>query len=105
METLVNSFIKTRRFPCNRHKFHDHEFACYRLDESQAKPIDGEGNEIARSATSNVSFHSANGGKVQQTSDPFLTKHQNVLLPYITQNKQEQSCAKPLTASPCRKQS
>jgi hypothetical protein len=27
-------------------------------------------------------FHNANGRKVQQMSDPFLIKYQNVLLPY-----------------------
>jgi len=40
-------------------------------------------------------FHNAKGRKVQQTSDPFLIKHQIVLLPYIKQNNQErvvQSC-------------
>jgi hypothetical protein len=28
-------------------------------------------------------------GKAQQTPDQFLSKHQNVLLPYIKQNNQE----------------
>jgi len=59
------------------------------LDESQDKGTDGAGNEISRSGTSNVSFHSAIGGKVQQTSDPFLIKHQNVLLSSSNQNNQE----------------
>jgi hypothetical protein len=44
------------------------------LDESKDKRTDGAGNEILRSGTSNVSFHNASGRKVQQTSDPFLTK-------------------------------
>ena len=90
METVVNSFIKTRPFPCKRRIFQDHEFACHGLNESQDKRTgDGAGNEISRSGTSHVSFHNRNGGKVQQTSDPFLIKHQNVLLPYIKQNNQE----------------
>jgi hypothetical protein len=84
VEVLVNSFIKTRPFACKRHirVFQDHEFACHGLDESQDKRTDGAGNEISRLGTSNVSLHNANGRKVQQTSDPFLTKRQNVLLPY-----------------------
>jgi hypothetical protein len=89
MEALVNSFIKTIPFPCKRHKFQDYEFACHGLDESQDKRTDGAGNKISRSVTSNVSFHNANGGDVQQTSDPFLVKHQNVLLLYIKQTNQE----------------
>ena len=95
--------IKTRPFPCKRHIFQDHEFACHVLDGTQDKRIGGAGNEISRSGTLSVSFHIAIGGKVQQTSDPFLTKHQNVLLPYVKQKKSRASCAKPLTASPCRK--
>jgi len=83
------SFIKTRPFPCKRHIFQDHKFACHGLDEPQDKRNDGAGNEISRSETSNVSFHNASGWKVQQTSDPFLIKHQNVLLPYVKQNNQE----------------
>jgi len=95
VEALVNSFIKTRPFPSKRHIFQDHEFACHRLDESQDKLTDGVGKEISKSGTSDLSFQNANGGKVQQTSDPSLIKHQNVLLPYIKQNNQERaSCAK-----------
>jgi hypothetical protein len=37
MEASVNFFIKTGPFPCNRHIFQDHEFACHGLDESQDK--------------------------------------------------------------------
>ena len=48
-----------------------------------------DGNEISRLGKSNISFHNANGGKVQQMSDPFLIKHQNVLLPHIKQNNLE----------------
>jgi hypothetical protein len=29
MEASVNSFIKTGLFPCNRHIFQDHKFACH----------------------------------------------------------------------------
>jgi hypothetical protein len=29
MEASVHSFIKTELFPCNRHMFQDHEFACH----------------------------------------------------------------------------
>jgi len=54
------------------------------LDDSQDKRTDGADNEISRSRTSNFSFHNANGGKVQQTSDPFLIKQQNVLLLYVS---------------------
>jgi len=71
------------------HIFQDHEFAGHGLDESQDKRTDGAGKEISRSGTSTVSFHNANGGKVQQKSGPFLIKHQNLLLPYIKQNNQE----------------
>ena len=63
------AFIKTRPFLCKRHIFQDHEFACHGLDEPQDKRSDGAGNEISRSGTSNVSFHNANGWKVQQTSN------------------------------------
>jgi len=59
------------------------------LDESQDKRINGAGDEISRSGTSKVYFHNANGAKVQQTFDPFLNKHQNVLLSHIKQNNQE----------------
>ena len=53
------------------------------MDESQGKRTDGAGNEISRSGTSNVSFHKASGRKFQQTSDPFLTKHQK-FCPHIS---------------------
>jgi len=89
MGALVNSFIKTRPFHSKRQVFQDHEYAFHGLDESQGTRTDGPGNEISRSGTSNVSFHNANGGKVQQTSDPFLIKHQNFLLAYIKQNYQD----------------
>jgi hypothetical protein len=89
-----NAIYKTRPIPCKRHKFQDHEFACHGLDESQDKLTDGDGNEMSRSGTSNFSFHNANGGKVQQTADPFLNKHQNDLLPYIKQNNQERELGK-----------
>jgi len=71
------------------------------LDESQDKPTDGAGNEISKSGTSNFSFHNANGGKDQQMSDPFLIKHQNVLLPYMKQNNQERFLQSFLTGSSC----
>jgi hypothetical protein len=87
MEALINEFIKTRPFPCKRHIFQDHEFACHRLDESEDKRTHVARNEILRLGPSNVSFHNAIGRKVQQTSDPFLTKQQNVLLPPTYQNK------------------
>jgi hypothetical protein len=61
------------------------------LDKSQDKRTDGAGNEISRSETSDVYFNNANSGKVQQKSDAFLIKHQNILLPYIKQNNQEQA--------------
>jgi len=89
MGALVNSFIKTRPFPCKRRIFQDHEFACNVLDESQDKGSGGAGNEISRSGTSKVSFHNTNGGKVQQTSDSFLINHQNILLVYIKQNNKD----------------
>jgi len=89
MDNLVNPFTKTGPFPCKRHIFQYHEFACRRLDEFQDKHTGGAGNDISRSGTSNVYFHNANAGEVQQASDRFLMKHQKVLLPYIKQNNQE----------------
>jgi hypothetical protein len=90
VEALVNSFVKTRPFPYKRHKFQDNEFACLGLNESQDKRAnDGVGNEISRSGTSHFSFHNRDGGKVQQTSNPFLIKYKNILVPYIKQNNQE----------------
>jgi len=59
------------------------------LDKSQDKLIDGAGNKISRSETSDFYFNKANGGNVQQKFDPFLIKQQNILLPYIKQNNQE----------------
>jgi len=59
------------------------------LDESEDKRTEGAGNEISKAGTSNVSFHNINDGKVQQMSDTFLIKHQNVLLPYIKQTNDE----------------
>jgi hypothetical protein len=68
---LVKSFIKSLPFPCKRHIFRDHKFACHGLDKSQDKYTDGDGNEISRSKISNVSFQNGDGRKVQQTSDPY----------------------------------
>jgi len=73
------------------HIFQDHEFAGHGLDESQDKSTDGAGNEISRSGTSEVSFNNVNGGEVQQTSDPFLIKHQNVSIYQAKQSRA--SCA------------
>jgi len=91
MEALGNSFIRvtTRPFPCNRHIFQDLKFPYHGLEESKNKRTDGAGNKISGSGTSNISFHNTNGGKVQQTSDLFLIKHQNVLLSYIKQTTQD----------------
>jgi hypothetical protein len=72
-ESSVNSFTKTGLFPCNKHIFQDHEFACHGMDESQG----GTGNEISRPGTSKVSFHNASGGKFIIPADvrpiPLLT--------------------------------
>jgi len=69
MEVSVNSFIRTGLFPCNRHIFQDHKFACYGRDEFQDKRADGPGNEISRPGILNVSFHNASGGKFISPSD------------------------------------
>ena len=106
MEALVNSFIKTRPLPCNRHIFQDHEFACYRLDESQVKPTGAAGNQIARWATSNVPFHNASGGKFIRPVDvrPIPHKIPKCSAPIYQAKQSRASCAKLLTASSCRKQ-
>jgi len=102
METSVNSFTKTGLFPCNRHIFQDHEFACHGMDESQG----GTGNEISRPGTLKVSFHNASGGKFTIPADvrpiPPLTPKCSAA---TDQEKLSRaSCAKLLTASPYRKQ-
>ena len=106
MEALVNSFIRTRPFPCNRHIFQDHVFACYRLDESQVKPAGAADNEIARWATSNVSFHNASGGKFIRPADVRSIPHKTpkCSAPIYQAKQSRASCAKLLTASSCRKQ-
>jgi hypothetical protein len=73
-EISVSSFIKTGPFPCNRHIFQDHDYACHGMDESQDKRTDGAGNEISRSGTPNLPFHNASGGKFISPADvrPFL---------------------------------
>ena len=106
MEASVNSFIKTGLFPCNRHIFQDHEFACHGMDESQGKCTDGAGNEISRPGTSNVSFHNASGRKFISLADvrfiPHLTAKCSA--PIDPAKPSRASCAKLLTASPYRKQ-
>jgi len=77
MEASVNSVIETGTFSCNRLTFQDHEIACHGMDESRDKRTDGDGNEISRPGTSNVSFHNARGGKFIRSPDvrpiPHLT--------------------------------
>jgi len=106
MEASVNSFIKTGLFPCNRHIFQDHEFACHGMDESQDKCTDGVGNEISKPGTSNFSFHNASGRKSISPAAvrpiPNLTAKCSAAIDPAKQSRA--SCAKLLTASPYRKQ-
>jgi hypothetical protein len=81
--TSVNSITKTKLFPCNRHIFQDHEFACHGMDESQG----GAGNKISRPGISNFSFHNASGGKFIIPAD---VRHIPLLTPKCSaQNYQE----------------
>jgi len=102
METSVNSFTKTGLFPCNRHKFQDHEFACHGMDEYQG----GVDNEISRLGTSKFSFHKASGVEFIIPADvrpiPLLTP--KCSSPTDQAKLSRASCAKLLTASPYRKQ-
>jgi len=102
MEISVNSFIKTGLFPCNRHIFQDHEYACHGMDESE----DGAGNEIPRPGKSKVSFHKASGGKFISPADVRPVRQLTPKCSAITDQAQRSraSCSKLLTASPYRKQ-
>jgi len=102
METSVNSFTKTGLFPCNRHIFQDHEFACHGMDESQG----GAGNKISRPGTSKVSFHNASGGKFIIPADvrPIPLLIPKCSAPTDQAKLSRASCEKLLTASPYRKQ-
>ena len=74
MEGSVNSLIKTGLFPCSRHLFQDHEFACHGVDELKinvlmelAMKFQNREHKTFLSTTPVVRNLSA-----QQTSDPFL---------------------------------